>query len=86
MTVIQYIETCGWSIASEQKESGYMSVDINFLNPEEKEDQTEFDIHSFNIEELSDLFAAFCRENKMRADTATCVTVVQLADSIDDLD
>lgn len=63
-----------------------MNVGIDFINSEDKEDQTEFSIQAFDAEELSELFADFCKENKFQGDSVTCITVVQIASAIEDLD
>lgn len=85
MTVEQYIKKHGWNRTVEINEnSRAMNVDINFevggVN-----DETEFSIEAFDVKELSTLFSDFCRENQFPTDTVTCVTIVETAESMEDL-
>lgn len=62
-----------------------MSVDVNFFNNNGEANETQFDIHSFDIVELTQLFGGFCKENGYRNNSVTSITIVQIADSIDAL-
>lgn len=62
-----------------------MSVDIGFADKEGREDETQIDINAYDEQELSELFADFCKENQFPINTVTCVAIVQIADTIDEL-
>ena len=94
MTVKQYFKNGGtWNIECDLI-SPYrvMSVDIDFEYPAEKgeikEDETQFDISTYDENELNDLFKDFLKENKIKIKDVTIrsVTVVQVAVKMDDLD
>lgn len=62
-----------------------MSVDIDFVNEEGMMEETQMDINAYDEQELSKLFAAFCKENKFPINTVIYVTIVKIADSMDEL-
>lgn len=62
-----------------------MSVNIGFVNDEGRENETQMDINAFDEQELSKLFTAFCKENKFPINTVTYVTIVRIADTMDEL-
>lgn len=86
MTIKQYIKKYGWEIECNPQRCRVMSVDIGFINDEKREDETEFDIMAYDEGELSDLFKDFCRENGFPQNTVTYVCVVQMADSMEELE
>ena len=85
MTINQYIQKYGWQMECDSKACRAMSVDIGFLNGEGREDETQLDISAYDEQELSDLFADFCKENGFPTNTVRSVTIVQVADSFEEL-
>lgn len=86
MTVKQYICKHGWQIDCIPKTCRAMSVDIGFIDDENREDETEFGIKAYDVEELSSLFKDFCRENGFPQNTVNHIAVVQMADNMEDLE
>lgn len=86
MTSKEYIKKNGWQVDCETKPCRYMNVDVNFLNNEKAEDETQFSIRAYDVEELDQLFNDFCKENGFKKNTVTCVTIVQMAETMDELD
>lgn len=86
MTVKQYISKYGWQIDCIPKTCRAMSVDICFINDENREDEKELDIKAYDVEELSGLFKDFCRENGFPQNTVTHIAVVQMADNMENLE
>lgn len=68
----------------------YQTVDVSFINSDGNEDETEFDVSFMGTkageDELSQLFADFCKENKFKTNTVLSVTVVKSADSFEELE
>lgn len=64
-----------------------MIVHACFLNNEKQEDETSFDlmINKNAINELDELYAEFCKENDLKRNTVTSITVVATAATMDDL-
>lgn len=85
MTSKEYIKKNGWQVDCETKPCRYMNVDVNFLNNEKAEDETQFSIRAYDVEELDQLFNDFCKENGLKKNTVTCVTIVQMAETMDEL-
>lgn len=85
MTIKQCIKKCGWQQECTSTVCRVMSVDVDFVNSDGKEDETQFDIRAYDEAELSELYAAFCEENKYPRNTVISVTVVQMADSMETL-
>lgn len=75
MTIRSFVKKHGWQTECDVAMARRMTVDINFEN-DGNPDETEFDIAAYNVNELSNLFADFCRENKLKANTVTGVTIV----------
>lgn len=86
MTIKEYIKKIGWQFECETKPCRYMNVDVSFLNNEKVEDETQFSIRAYDSDELNQLFANFCKENGFKRNTVTCVTIVQMAETMDELD
>lgn len=65
-------------------------VDIGFINSDGNEDETEFNVSSIGtkagVNELSQLFAHFCKENKFKTNTVISVIVVKSTDSFKELE
>lgn len=85
MTIRQIIKKYGWQMKCDVKPGRFMSVGIGFMNEKGKEDETQMDINAYDEQELSELFADFCRENQLLDDTVTYITIVQIADTMDKL-
>lgn len=64
-----------------------MIVHVCFLNNEKQEDETSFDlmINKNAINELDELYTEFCKENDLKRNTVTSITVVATAATMDDL-
>lgn len=64
-----------------------MIVHVCFLNNEKQEDETSFDlmINKNAINELDELYTEFCKENDLKRNTVTSITVVATAETMEDL-
>ena len=62
-----------------------MTVQIGFSHDEEPEDETEFCIEAWNMEELAALFDEFCKENQFRNVKVNGICIVRVADSMEEL-
>jgi hypothetical protein len=86
MTVIGYIEKNGWNVDVDGHIGTCWNVDIGFVNSENRcDDETEFSISAFDANELEELFVDFCKENQINSNTVTYVSVVEMADSFEEL-
>jgi hypothetical protein len=86
MTVKEYISNHGWNVATGSYIGKCWNVDIGFINSENGlEDETEFSISAFDENELAELFSEFCKENAIKDNTVTYVSVVEIADNAEDL-
>ncbi|MDY2752331.1 MAG: hypothetical protein SOV22_01865 [Blautia obeum] len=85
MTIKQFIKKHGWQIECDSKPGRAMSVDIGFLDHRKMEDETQMDINAYDEQELTELFADFCKENQFPTNTVTYVTIVQIADTMEEL-
>ena len=63
----------------------WMTVNVDFINNDGMEDQTQFDIKKFNEKNLILLFHDFCRENNFATNSVIGIEVVRSAESYDDL-
>ena len=86
ITIKECIKKNGWQYECETKPCRYMNVDISFLNNEKAEDETQFSIRAYDVEELNQLFNDFCKENGFKKNTVTCIAIVQMAETMDELD
>lgn len=77
MTIKQCIKENGWQIDADNEGNinRSMDVDIDFENNGIM-DETQFRITSYDVEELSGLFADFCKENNISANTVESITIV----------
>lgn len=62
-----------------------MTVQIGFSHKETKFDETEFSIEAWNTRELTDLFDAFCKENKFEDVLVFGLYIVRVAATMDEL-
>ena len=84
MTVKECIAKNGWNVPENAKKA--WNVDIGFINSETNlEDETEFSICAYDENDLAELFAEFCKENKIAADTVIYISVVEMADDFEEL-
>lgn len=83
MTVREYLKKNGWNADCDVTGCRRMSVDIGFINPDGKEDETQFDIAAYDVIELATLFADFCKENKFALNTVTYVVIAAVDDGMD---
>lgn len=88
MTVNQYIKKHGWSVECDlSNPHRFQTVDISFENKEALNglDETEFDIPSYNVKELSVLFKDFCKENNLKSNTVRNIRIVAAAETLQEL-
>ena len=68
----------------------YQMVDIDFINSDGKEDETQFSVSFIGTkageEELTQLFSDFCKENGFKTNTVQSITVVASADKWSELE
>jgi len=64
-------------------ELGYWNVNINFINNEGQEDQTQFDIFPYQFDyvqrrcdALNELWKEFCKENRFNHNSITSIELV----------
>ena len=85
MTVKQWIKKHNWHSECNHTTGAVMNVDISFINSDGHEDETEFSIRSFDVNELSELFRDFCKENNFKCNTVTNICIVETANSFETL-
>ena len=87
MNVKECIRKNGW-IAECSIPAGirFMTVDIRFVNSDKEEDETQFTINGYDTNELSDLFADFCKENGFSKNTVTACIIVATAPTREELE
>ena len=85
MNIKQFIRKHGWQMECNSKPSRVMWMDVGFIDDERREDETQMDINAYDEQELSRLFVDFCKENKFPTNTVTAVTIVQIADTMEEL-
>ena len=86
-TVKQYFKYGGkWNVECDTSVPyRAMNVDIQFINSDNKADETQFSIKAYDINELSELFTMFCKENNYPRNTVQRITVVEVAETMDQL-
>lgn len=64
-----------------------MIVHVDFINAEKREDETSFDLMANKnaINELDELYTEFCKENDLKRNTVTSITVVATAETMEKL-
>ena len=86
MTVKGFVESNGWSLNFNDSVGKFWNIDIGFVNSEDgREDETEFSISAYDLDELDDLFREFCKENSLDDDAVIYVNVVETAEDEDEL-
>lgn len=73
MTLKQYIKKHGVNYETNKIEK-FLVYDINFINLEGENDETQLD--AMSIEELDELYKNFCNENNFAKNTVTGITVI----------
>lgn len=64
-----------------------MTINIGFLNNNNKmDDEVQFNIKPYNVDELNELFNDFCKENDFHSPTITYISVVKTAETMELLD
>lgn len=89
MTIYGCIEKYGWQSEVSGHLKKYQLVDIDFVNSNGKDDETQFLIMGAGEKrgagELTELFAQFCKENGFKDNTVTSITIVAAADTCKEL-
>lgn len=67
-------------------ELGYWNFNIDFINNEGLYDQTQLDVYPYQFDyiqrkckELSDLWKEFCKENRFKQNSITCISLANVA-------
>ena len=81
MTIKECVKKYGWNISCElPRIVRRADVDVDFINTEGSEDETQFTLSEYGTnaatEELNTLFADFCKDEHIKANTVTSVTIV----------
>ena len=88
MNIRECLKKNGWQIEVDYL-GRYQSVDVDFINSDGNEDETQFDIcgalTKAGEKELVDLYSDFCKENGFKTNTVISVTVVASADAMEEL-
>lgn len=67
--------------------SRYLTVDIDFIGEDGREDETQFDVSASNMEaELDELYKGFCADEHIKRNTVTGISVVASADTPEELE
>lgn len=77
MTIKDCINQNGWQTECDVSMCRRMVVDVDFYNQNKLEEETQFDIAAYDVDELSALFADFCKENSFRKNTVISITIVE---------
>lgn len=86
MTIKESIKKNGWNIECNVLSCfRYMIVHVGFANAD-GDDETSFDIKAYDVEELNQLYADFCKENKQKRNTVTSINVVAVAETMEELE
>ena len=89
MTIREYIKRFGWQSEVSGKLKRYQLVDIDFVDADGNDDETQFLIVGAGTkqggDELTGLFAQFCCENHIETNTVTSVTIVEADDTCEEL-
>ena len=67
MNIKQFIRKHGWQMECNSKPGRVMCVDVGFIDDEGREDETQMDINAYDEQELSRLFADFCKATEFLA-------------------
>lgn len=85
MTIRECIKKNGWQIEVAGPLKRFQSVDIDFVNSDGLDDETQFDISgagtTSGIQRLSELFSVFCKENGFKTNSVMSIAIVHVADT-----
>ena len=89
MTIRECIRKKGWQVEVDNLKR-YQTVDVDFVNADGMEDETQFDICGAGtkdgIKELEELFSDFCRADNFETNTVTGVIIVASAETKEELE
>ena len=86
MTIKEFVEKNGWYFNTEDNGGGFWNVSIGFVNSaDDNDDETEFSIKAYDVDELEELFDNFCKENELANNTVTYVSIVETVENEDEL-
>lgn len=86
MTIRKTIEEKGWNIeCNEMSCYRAMIVHVGFIDANGNDDETSFDIAAYDVKELDTLYSDFCKENGLKRNTVTSISVVAVAESMEKL-
>lgn len=78
MTIKQCIKEKGWQMESDT-EPPYRSMDVSIgFQTDGFADETQFHINTYDVNELTELYSEFCKENNIPKNTVTSISIVQL--------
>lgn len=87
MGIKGYIKKHGWLTECSILEGNrFMTVDIRFTNSEKTDDETQFVIRSYDVNELANLFSDFCAENGLNKNSVTGCVIVAAAATKEELE
>lgn len=86
-TIRSFVKSHGWQMECPLiPMAGVMTVHVNFMNNENVEDETSFDVKAYDVNELAKLFMDFCHENGYQTNSVTGVSIVDLAKTMDEIE
>lgn len=85
MTVKNYFKNGGkWDIQCDTSVPyRAMTVNIGFLNNNKIDDEVQFDIQAYNVDELNELFHDFCKENDFHSPIITYISIIKTAETME---
>ena len=86
MTIKQFFKNGGkWEIQCDTSiPYRAMTVNVGFIN-NGNDDEVQFDIQAYNVEEINNLFNDFCKENSFCVSAVTYIRIVETAETIEQL-
>ena len=86
-TIRSFIKSHGWNMECPLiPMARAMTVHVGFINNENVEDETSFDVKAYDVNELAKLFMDFCHENGQKTNSVTGVSIVDLAETMDEIE
>ena len=86
MTIRKTIKEQGWNFeCSVLTCFRAMIVHVGFIDSDGNDDETSFDISAYDVKELDTLYSDFCKENGLKRNTVTSISVVAVAESMEEL-
>lgn len=78
MTIKQYIKEKGWQMECDT-ELPYRSMDVDIsFQTDGIADEAQLHINAYDVNELTELFSEFCKENNIPNNTVTSINIVQI--------